>query len=107
MAVAFRALDSLATEADVRRTTMIALAAVLALGACKVSVNDEGKLPDVDVKETPDGAKVDVTPGEMPDVDVQADSVTLPKVEAPDIDVPNVDVNVKDGDAPRRDTARE
>ena len=90
-----------------RKTTTIALAAVLALGACKVSVNDEGKLPDVDVKETPDGAKVDVKAGEMPDVDVRADSVNLPKVNLPDVNAPNVDVDVKDGDAPRRDTARE
>lgn len=89
-----------------RTTTIAALAAVLALGACKVSVNDKGKLPDVDVKDTPDGAKVNITPGEMPDVDVKADSVTMPKVNLPDVDAPNVNVN--DGDVtPRRDTVRE
>jgi hypothetical protein len=90
-----------------RRTTIAALAAVLALGACKVSVNDKGKLPDVDVKDTRDGARVDITPGEMPDVDVKADSAAVPRVNLPDVDPPNVDVNVNDGDTPRRDTARE
>lgn len=93
-----------------RRSAVAALLAVLALGACKVSVNDGGKLPDVDVKETGDGgAKIDIEPGKMPDVDVTADSLAVPKVNLPEVDVPEVkvprvDVDVNGG--PRRDTAR-
>jgi hypothetical protein len=93
-----------------RRTAVAALLAVLAAGACKVSVNDEGKLPDVDVKDNGNGGtSVNIQPGTMPDVDVTADSVAVPKVNLPEVDVPEVnvprvDVDVNDG--PRRDTAR-
>jgi hypothetical protein len=88
-----------------------ALLAVVALGGCKVKVNDGGKLPDVDVKETGDGgATVQVKPGEMPDVDVRADTSALPKVETPDVKLPDVkapDVHlprVNGTDTTRRDT---
>jgi len=96
-----------------RTTTIAALLAAVALGGCKVKVNDDGKLPEVDVKETKDGgASVQVKPGRMPDVDVKADSTALPKVNAPDVKLPDVkapDVNlprVNGTDTPRRDTAR-
>ena len=96
------------------RTTVIALLAVVALAGCKVKVNDEGKLPDVDVRQTGDGgATVNVKPGEMPNVDVSADSsvkvpdVNVPEVKAPGIKAPDVNLPRVDGnDTTRRDTAR-
>ena len=81
-----------------RRMAMAAVLAVVALGACKVKVNDEGALP-----------KVDVEPGRMPDVEVTADSLKLPKVDlpevkAPDIEMPKVDLPKVDVDVdPDRD----
>ncbi|HET7322679.1 MAG TPA: hypothetical protein VFI96_09310 [Longimicrobiaceae bacterium] len=51
-----------------------------ALGACKVEVKDEGKLPDVDVED-----------GRAPDVDVEPADVKVTtdtqKVVVPDVDV--------------------
>lgn len=90
------------------RTMTIAALLVVALGGCKVKVNDEGKLPDVDVKGTGDGgAQVQVKPGEMPDVDVKADPSAVPEVHAPDVKLP--DVKAPDVDLPRvngNDTTR-
>lgn len=78
-------------EGTVRTRTIAALCCAVALGACRVDVNDKGKLPDVDVKNRDGKApEVDVRPGRMPDVDVSTDSVTLPEVKAPDIQVPDV-----------------
>jgi hypothetical protein len=84
-----------------RRMAMVAVLAVVALGACKVKVNDEGELP-----------KVDVEGGKMPDIDVSTDSLKLPKVDlpevkAPDIDLPKVDLPKVDVDVGGdRDTTR-
>ncbi|HET7464370.1 MAG TPA: hypothetical protein VFJ82_24135 [Longimicrobium sp.] len=96
-----------------RRMMIAALLAGVALGGCKVQVNDGGKLPEVDVKEKGDGrATVNVKPGEMPDVDVKADPSAVPRVDAPDVKLPEVNApDVKaprlDGaDTTRRDTAR-
>ena len=94
-----------------RTMTIAALLAVLALGACRVKVNDDGKLPDVDVKESNDGgATVKVKPGEMPDVDVKADPSAVPEVDAPrlpEVKAPDIDLPKVNGtDTTRRDTAR-
>jgi len=81
-----------------RRMAMAAVLAVVALGACKVKVNDAGELP-----------KVDVEGGKMPDIDVSTDSLKLPKVDlpevkAPDIEMPKVDLPKVDIDVnPDRD----
>ncbi|HYH78807.1 MAG TPA: hypothetical protein VEX86_03400 [Longimicrobium sp.] len=90
------------------RTTRIApLLALLALAGCNVKVNDEGKLPEVDVRETGDGGtQVNVKPGTFPDVDVSTDSLRMPKVEMPDVKMPDVDLPSVRTDTTRRDTAR-
>ncbi|HSU15469.1 hypothetical protein [Longimicrobium sp.] len=73
------------------RKTMAAALAALVLAGCKVEVNDHGKLPEVDVKDKPGGGtQVDVQPGRMPDVNVQADSASMPDVKAPDIKAPDI-----------------
>jgi|GEM_PF-2644700 len=101
-----------------RTKGIAALLAALALGGCKVKVNDGGKLPEVDVRDRGDaGTQVNVKPGTFPDVDVSADSsVKLPKVELPDVDLPvkAPDIRAPDvhlpsvngRDTARRDTAR-
>ena len=100
-----------------RMTWIAPLLTAAALAGCNVKVNDEGKLPDVDVRETGDGgAQVNVKPGTFPDVDVSTDSVAMPKVDMPDVKMPDVkmpDVKAPDVDLPsvrtdttRRDTAR-
>lgn len=63
---------------------MSALALVLSASACKFSVEDEGKLPEVNVEE-----------GRMPEVDVDAPEVEL-KTEKKVIEVPDVDVKYDD-----------
>lgn len=73
------------------RKTMAAALAALVLAGCKVEVNDRGKLPEVDVKDKPGGgSEVDLQPGRMPDVDVKADSASVPDIKAPDIKAPDV-----------------
>ncbi|HET7232733.1 MAG TPA: hypothetical protein VFJ16_22165 [Longimicrobium sp.] len=94
-----------------RTMTIAALLAALALGGCRVQVNDEGKLPDVEVKESNDGgATVNVKPGELPDVDVKADPSAVPEVDAPrlpDVKAPDIGLPKANGpDTARRDTAR-
>ena len=73
-----------------------------ALTGCDVDVNDEGKLPDVDVDATPGEAPdVDVTP---PDVNVHSEKekVTVPDVDVDvnskerEINVPKIDVDIPD-----------
>lgn len=54
----------------------------LLLAGCDVDVKDEGKMPDVDVKE-----------GRMPDVDVTGPDVDVETKEKT-ITVPDVDVDV-------------
>src|SRR3954471_20074060 len=76
-----------------RRAAMAAVLTAMALAGCKV--NDAGAPPTVDVKEKGDGATIEVQPGRMPDVEVNADSlqmpnVKLPEVKAPDIHAPDV-----------------
>jgi hypothetical protein len=89
-------------ETSMRPTTLVAALAVLSLAGCKVEVQDKGKLPDVDVKEHPDGTReIDVKPGRLPEVDVKTDSAALPPVKVPDVRLPSVGA----GDSTRRDTA--
>lgn len=96
-----------------RTTRIAALLALVALGGCKVRVNDEGKLPEIDFRDRGDsGTQVNVKPGTLPDVDVGTDSVTLPSVEMPDVKMPDVKLpevdlpRVNGPDTARRDTAR-
>lgn len=85
--------------------TSLVATCVLAAG-CDVDVEDEGRLPDVDVE---------ATPGEMPDVDVRGPDVDAhmeeKKVTVPDVDVhteeetisvPDIDVDFPDEDDPER-----
>ncbi|HEX8904608.1 MAG TPA: hypothetical protein VF771_07185 [Longimicrobiaceae bacterium] len=82
-----------------RKMTIAAALAALALAGCKVEVNDHGKLPEVDVKDkNGGGTEVDVQPGRMPDVDVKSDSTQVPNLKAPDIKAP--DVKLPDVKAP-------
>jgi len=88
-----------------RSVTIAALLAALALGGCKVQVDDGGRLPEVDGKVKGDGgATVTANPGEIPDVEVQADPGAVPEVDASDGKLP--DVKAPDLDSPRTDTTR-
>lgn len=75
-------------------------ATALILAGCDVDVEEEGKMPDVDVEE-----------GEMPEADVEGPDVDVEtdkeKIEVPDVDVeteektiptPDVDVDVPEDD---------
>lgn len=74
------------------------LGVTLPLVGCDMDVEDEGRLPDVDV---------DATPGELPEVDVEGPDIDVDserkQVEVPDVDigtetetitVPDVDVDI-------------
>lgn len=87
-----------------RATTGAALAAVMALAACKVKVKDGGKLPEVDVRDSSGTQQIEVKPGTMPDVDVKAESVAVPNIKAPEIKAPHLEppkVHLPDVDAGR------
>jgi hypothetical protein len=62
-----------------RRATVAAVLAAIALAGCKVNVKDGGELP-----------RVDVEPGKMPDVEVSTDSLKMPDIEMPDVKMPEV-----------------
>jgi hypothetical protein len=59
----------------------IAGALTIGIAGCDVDVEDEGKLPEVDVEE-----------GRMPDVDVEAPEVDV-DTENVEVPVPDVDIN--------------
>lgn len=61
------------------------LSATLAVGACTAEVEEEGKLPDVDVKG-----------GEMPKVDVDPAEVNV-GTDTNTVVTPDVDVNPAEG----------
>ena len=78
-----------------RRLSMVGIAALLAssaglMSACDVDVEDEGKLPEVNVE-----------PGRAPDVDVRGPDVNVEGGQLPKYDVektqegqmPNVEIN--------------
>ena len=89
--------------------TASVIALSLGLTACDVNVEEEGKLPDVEVSgdagQMPEYEINQTQEGEMPDVDVDFEGGNLPEVdvETPDVDVtmeketvkvPNVDVEM-------------
>jgi len=91
-------------------TMLIMLTAALALIAgCDVDVEDEGKLPEVNIEgdsgQLPEYEVKQTQEGELPDLDVDAEPGRLPEVDVrgPDVDVgvdaiavpvPDIDVDV-------------
>lgn len=68
-----------------RIASALLLGGSMALMGCDVDVEDEGKLPEVDV---------DAEPGELPDVDVRGPDVEVDS-EQKEIEVPDVDVETE------------
>jgi hypothetical protein len=90
-----------------RRAALAAVLAGIALAGCKVNVKERGELPRVDVESRDSGgARIDVEPGRMPDVEVGTDSLKLPNVKVPEVHAPDVhlpDVKVPEVKAPHVD----
>ena len=68
---------------------VLALGAVLSLGACSVQKTEEGELPKVDAD-----VKVDAEPGNLPKYDVDAPDVDVTTKQA-EVAVPDVDVKTE------------
>lgn len=68
-----------------KRLTLFSMAlfSCFTFAGCDVDVKDEGKMPEVEVKE-----------GEMPDVDVRGPDVDV-EMEEEEVSVPDVDVKME------------